>query len=204
VGHTAAAGAGHGTGADVGHGHGHGSGIGQGGTSFFKVPARGRRIVYVIDRSSSMGRHGALNIARQELVASLHALPADASFQIIVYNSTAQPLIEEHPGWLAATADNKLRVARDLAALEATHGTKHDRALPMALALQPDVIFFLTDADDLDPRQLATLTARNQGRAAIHVIELNTNNVGRTDAPLQVFARQNRGTYHAVDLSRYP
>ncbi len=187
-----------------GNGQGVGSsGIpgGNGGT-FFNVAVRGQRVVYVIDRSSSMGKRGALDIARRELLASLQALPADASFQVIVYNSTAQPLMAGLPGWLRATPENRQLAAQALARLDATGGTVHHLALPMALALRPNMIFFLTDADDLSPWYLDEITRQNQShcRAAIHVIELNIGNRGRPDMPLQAFARQNQGRYQAVDL----
>jgi hypothetical protein len=168
--------------------------------AFFGVPAQGMKIVYVIDRSSSMGRYGALTRASAELVASLRSLPPDALFQVIVYNSTAHPLIEGEGGLLPATSAHVQRAIETLALLDATRGTVHDRALPLALALQPDVIYFLTDADDLTTAYLRAITERNHGRAVIHVIELNIANSQRPDAPLQVFARQNRGTYRAVDL----
>jgi hypothetical protein len=179
---------------------GPGIGAGNGSGSFFRVAPQGVKIVYVIDRSSSMGKQGALTIASRELLASLQSLPELALFQIIVYNSTAHALIEGHPGWFQATQENKVLAAQALATLEATNGTVHHLALPLALALQPDTIFFLTDADDLDPGYLTEITRRNQGRAAIHVVELNTANRGRPEMPLQVFARENHGAYQAVDL----
>src|SRR5260370_40181899 len=37
----------------------------------------------------------------------------------------------------------------------------------------PISIFFLTDADDLTPRLVQTVTQFNRGRSAIHAIELN-------------------------------
>jgi hypothetical protein len=117
-----------------------------------------------------------------------------------VYNSSAHPLIQGHPGWFQATPENKGRVAQELAQLDATRGTVHSLALPLALTLQPDVIYFLTDADDLEPAYLADITRHNKCRAAIHVIELNTGNRANPDMPLQVFARQNHGIYLAVDL----
>ena len=59
----------------------------------------------------------------------------------------------------------------------------------------------ITDADDLAMSYLNEITRLNKGRAAIHVIELNITNLYRQDSPLQIFARQNKGTYKAVDLS---
>jgi hypothetical protein len=173
---------------------------GVGGTIFFKIPVRAEKVVYVIDRSASMGLRGALDTARRELRASLHRLPPTAQFQVIVYSSRAEPLLPSQPGWLAATAENKELVAIALGVLPAEGSTRHDQALPRALALQPDVIFFLTDADDLTDRDVRTVTEHNRGRSVIHVVELSTANRQRPGMPLQALARANGGMYHAVDL----
>jgi hypothetical protein len=173
-----------------------GTAPGKGGTTFFQIATQAESVVYVIDRSASMGLGGALDLARRELLASLERLPSSARFHVLVYNSTATPLL---PGWLQATPENKLRVASALRDLRAEGGTRHDQALPRALSMQPDVIFFLTDADDLAEADLRDFTRRNHGRSTIHVVELNTANRGRPDMPLQLLARQNGGTYQAVD-----
>jgi hypothetical protein len=150
-----------------------------------------------------MGRDGRLDAARRELLASLAQLPEGARFQVIVYNSTATPLLPDCPGWLPATAESRRRVALTLVALEAEGATRHDLALPKALALEPDVIFFLTDADDLTEDYRRLVTRCNHGRSVIHVIELNTAHRGRPDMPLQALARENGGAYQAVDPAAY-
>src|SRR5207253_645243 len=65
----------------------------DGATTFFQVPARGKKIVYVIDGSSSMCRDGALAAACRELRESVKKLPPDARFQVIVYNNDARFLL---------------------------------------------------------------------------------------------------------------
>jgi hypothetical protein len=185
-------------------GTGVGTGTGYGATAFFQVAAQGRAIVYVIDRSASMGLNGALAAARRELLASLDRLPADARFQVIVYNRTPEPLrLGGRTGLAFATPENKQQAAALLEGLTAEGSTEHLPALKAALALDPDVIFFLTDADDLQVGQVSAVTTINHGRTAIHAIELNTANRGREDMPLQVLARDNRGLYQAVDLDHY-
>jgi len=185
-------------------GAGVGTGTGYGATAFFQVAAQGRAIVYVIDRSASMGLNGALAAARRELLASLDRLPPDARFQVIVYNRTPEPLrLGGRTGLAFATPENKQQAAALLEGLTAEGSTEHLPALKAALALDPDVIFFLTDADDLQVGQVSAVTAINHGRTAIHAIELNTANRGREDMPLQVLARDNRGLYQAVDLDHY-
>ena len=50
------------------------------------------------------------------------------------------------------------------------------RWLAAALRLQPDVIFFVTDADDLTETQVLDVTKWNAGKVVIHTIELNLAN----------------------------
>lgn len=183
-------------------GVGGGPGVtGNGGGPLFALPARAQRVVFVIDRSVSMGLNGALDAVKRELLASLARLPGDCRFQIVFYNRSAAPLfLDGRLEMFAATAANRDAVAHQLDALEAEGGTDHLPALSRALAFDPDLIFFLTDADDLRPDQVRYVTQLNRGRAAIHTIELTTANARRPDMPLQVLARENRGSYRAVSL----
>jgi hypothetical protein len=170
-------------------------------TAFFETPARGRSVVYVVDRSSSMGVNGALDAVKRELRASLDRLPEDARFQIVFYNRHAEVLsIDRQTGLLPATAANKSQAVQRLDSLTAEGGTAHLEALQRALNLGADVIYFLTDADDLPPQTVQAVTRLNQRRVSIHTMELTAANRGREDMPLQVLARQNRGLYRAVSL----
>jgi VWA domain-containing protein len=178
-------------------------GTGEVSTSFFKVAARGRRIVYVVDGSGSMGKNGALKAACAELNASARRLPAQAQFQIIIYSSRPQFLLPRYPGWLEPTPDMLQTVSQALAGQSPEGKTEHGLALKQAFLLRPDVIFFLTDADDLKPEHLRLAAELNHG-AVIHTIELNTQNRQRRDMPLQMLAQENHGTYQAVNLEPAP
>jgi hypothetical protein len=171
-------------------------------TSFFAVPTRARSVVYVIDRSVSMGLNGALDAVKRELLASLARLPGDARFQVVYYNRRADLLnVDGNCGLLAASPAHKVRVDLLLDRLQAEGGTDHVPALTLALSMQPDVIYFLTDADDLTPTQARSMTLLNHGRCVIHTIELTTANRAHVDMPLQVLARENRGMYRGISLS---
>jgi hypothetical protein len=168
------------------------------------VEAHGQTLVYVIDRSSSMGLHGALAAAREEVLASLEQLPPTARFQVIVYNRTAEPLLASQPELMVPSPENKQRVALQLSTLRAEGGTDHLPALRRALALHPDVVFFVTDADDLTAQHLRAVAQLNPGRrTVIHAIELNLRNRNRPDMPMHALALDNRGTYQAVDLQNH-
>ena len=167
-------------------------------TTFFDVPARGQKIVYLIDHSASMGPNGALEVAGQELLASLDRLPAGTSFQIIVYNRSASLLMPRFPDWIAVNADAIRQVAAAWNNLPAEGGTDHARALKLALTQRADAVFFLTDAGDVHADELRDISRLNQGRSAIHVIQLNSGQHNSDDGPLQVFARENHGTFQSV------
>jgi hypothetical protein len=182
-------------------GEGAGTGPGHSADPLFAPAARARSVVFVIDRSVSMGLNGALAQVKRELMASLDRLPSDVRFQIIFYNRSAQPLILGGAMNMAlATPANRQAVAQQLEALAAEGATDHLPALSLALAYDADVIYFLTDADDLRPEQVRQVSQMNRGRAIIHTIELTTANADRRDMPLQMLARENRGTYRAVAL----
>jgi hypothetical protein len=174
-------------------------------TTFFQVAANGQRVVYVIDRSMSMGLEGRLAAAKRELITSLEQLPATAWFQVIVYNTAVEVLpIDGRTGLVRATAANKSQAAQLLRDRFPDGSTRHLPALKQALAMQPDVLFFLTDADELKAEEVREVTAinhrLNDGKTAINTIELSTENRGRPDMPMQVLARENRGVYQAVGL----
>ena len=180
------------------------SGTGQGGSAgqrLFHLPGTARAIVYVIDHSLSMGLSGSLEVARRELLASLETLPAEARFQVILYNRQAEPLLlEGHQVLVQATYDNRRTAAQLLEAVRAEGGTDHVAALRRALALQPDTIFFVTDADEMTLAEVRSITLLNHGRAAIHAIELREGENSHDDAPLLVLARANRGTHRTASV----
>jgi Ca-activated chloride channel family protein len=168
----------------------------------FAVPTGVRSVVYVIDRSGSMGEMGRLPLARRELAASLQGLPDSVGFQVIVYNRRAVTLpMAGRAGLVPATAGNVARALQFLESLVPEGGTAHREALKQALKLQPEVLFFLTDADDLKPEDVMVLTGMNRGKTAIHVVELGPGHRNPEALPMHRLARSNGGTYRAVDVS---
>jgi hypothetical protein len=141
-----------------------------------------------------------LAAAVRELCASLERLPAEARFQVIVYHDQPELLLSGRAELVPAGTYNTDRAARRLKGLRAEGGTNHLSALRLALGLAPEVVFLLTDADDLSDADRHVVTKLNRGRAVIHTIELNPSHRGRADMPLQVLARENRGRYLAVHL----
>jgi hypothetical protein len=178
-----------------------GAGSGQGhGLGLFSGTKALHSVVYVIDRSLSMGYSGALAVARRELVDSLNDLPGDVRFQVILYNSAAEPLrIGGNSDLLPATEANRLAIVNRVQEILAEGGTDHVRALRAALLLKADAIYFVTDADELTRENVLAITRFNGGRSAIHAIELHSS-AARPDAPLAQLAKLNRGSHRVVSI----
>jgi hypothetical protein len=174
-------------------------------TSFFHVAAGGQRIVYLVDGSATMGKKGALKAACRELDRSVRQLPGSARFQIIIYNHEPHYLLpSSFRQWLEPAPATVSAVAAALDGKAAEGATNHTLALREAFRLQPpaDVVFFLTDGEDLRPEHLRLVGSLNQGRAIVNTIDLNNRNRAWTETPLQTLARDHRGVYQVVDLER--
>ncbi len=180
---------------------------GQARTGVFGAVGEGHKFVYVFDRSGSMDGHGGapLVAAKGELVNSLGDLSQTHQFQIIFYN--------EHPRIFSPSGDsgrlvfgteqNKNLARRFVGSITASGATRHVEALEMALRLGPDVIFFLTDADEprMSPQELAHIAQMNRG-TAINTIEFGTDSRPEPDNFIAKLARQNGGQHVYIDVSR--
>lgn len=177
-----------------------GSPLASGPSPLFPLPGAASSVVYVLDRSVSMGIDRKLDFARGELIASLRRLPSSMRFQVIDYNDFAELLVVDgRGGLLPAEPAIVFKAISFLQSLDAAGSSRHFAALSRGVDLHPDVIFFLTDADDLQPEVVSAVTQRNQG-SVIHTIELTRRRASRTGGPLEQLARNNRGVYRRVLL----
>ena len=200
--------AGNGTGnkgGPLGKGHGY-----QVETKVFGVPGRGSRFVYVFDRSASMnGYEGRpLAAAKRELVASLQSLQSVHQFQIIFYNENPQPmeLIRgQTPGLVFGDDQGKRLAEQFVGGVFADGGTAHMKALSLALKMSPDVIFFLTDADEPKMRrdELDRVRTMNRG-TVINAIEFGSGQSAGGRNFLTQLAAENDGGHTYVDVTRLP
>ncbi|MDZ4657148.1 MAG: hypothetical protein SH868_06165 [Bythopirellula sp.] len=160
-----------------------GEGVGgTGRTSLVGLAGEGGKFVYVFDRSESMNSIFTLYSqqrvlstitpllsAKMEMARSLGALSKASEFQIVFYNDTVEIFGAGHydQKLFRATNDNK-QMAREY--IENTPGegfTNHLLALDAAMALEPDVIFLLTDGeakDDLHPNMVRKIAKFCQRR----------------------------------------
>jgi hypothetical protein len=182
---------------------------GQAQTSVYGLSGQGSKFIYVFDRSGSMSGYGGrpLRSAKSELLASLQDLDRTHQFQIIFYNQ--DPQVFALRGRAARMEfgddDGKAAATKFVQGVVASGGTEHTRPLLMALALRPDVIFFLTDADEpqLSADELARIARANQG-TQIHAIEFGFGPATGDDNFLKRLARQNGGQHAYVDISKLP
>lgn len=170
------------------------------GSSFFGQGISARSVVYVIDRSLSMGPTGALARARTELLASLYALHRGVKFQVIFYTTSAETLLASRPNeMLTANTETVQQLESMLAGIHAQDGTDHVKALRCALAYRPDLILLVTDADDLTAAQVEMVTRCNKSHTTIHAIDVGNSPTAASS--LQSLANRNHGTYrHVTDL----
>ena len=176
-------------------------------TGVFGTSGEGHSFVYVFDCSASMGSPNGrpLAAAKKELLESIKSLGEMHQFQIIFYNERPQVLnLTGTPGKLTfGNEANKDGARRFVSRIEAELSTQHEPALLLAVNMRPDVIFFLTDADDpiLDDRQLARIRRINGGVSAIHTIEFGIGGSTPNNF-LQKLAHQNSGSYVFFDVRR--
>jgi hypothetical protein len=171
----------------------------------FGLEGVGTKFVYAFDRSVSM-EGPPLAAAKAQLIASLEALDSVHQFQIIFFNHELQVYDLTGGGQRTAfgTDRNKQLAAGFVRGITATGGTMRRTALLRALALQPDVIFFLTDADDQMPAgdlRDAIARARRSG-TAIQTIEFGSGSNPQRENFLTQLARETGGQHVYIDISQ--
>ena len=177
-------------------------------TKFFGVEGTGASFVYVVDRSDSMNVYasGPLRTAKRELLKSLESLNEYHQFQIVFYNESIYPLSSSKGigRMIFATDTDKQRATNFVQAVPGLGGTEHLPALKLGLSFAPDVLFFLTDAEDpsLSLGQLAELQQRaERSLTTIHAIQFNVGPAVGDGGWIRALAEMNRGTYKYVDVS---
>ena len=175
-------------------------------TSIFGIAAEGSKFVYVFDRSTSMlGFNGRpLAAAKRELLNSLDDLAEVHQFQIIFYNDRPeifQPA-GETPSLIWGDPEKKQLAKQFVQGITAFGATRHMDALSLALGMNPDILFFLTDAEkpQLSDDELAKIARLNRG-STIHAIEFGFGPQGTRKGFLAKLAQQNAGQHVYINLA---
>ncbi|MEO8496035.1 MAG: hypothetical protein ABI614_13265 [Planctomycetota bacterium] len=171
---------------------------------FGSKEAVGGSFVFLIDRSQSMGAGGlgVLQDAEGELVRVLKGLKPEHRFQVVVYHDKSVYL--ERRELLPATDANKALVPGFLSTKAAFGATEHERALMSALALEPDVIFLLTDGGEpvLTDQQIRAIARMASPRTAIHCIQFGSGPLQDVNNFLARLAAATGGEYGYVDVNQ--
>jgi hypothetical protein len=181
----------------TGNGEGTGNGDGRGPGEFMGIPASGKDIVFVIDWSGSMGENRRIHHAKLELRRSIESLGPENRFLVVMFNTDATTLGGDR--LVAADARGKQRAFRELARIDErnTNGaTDPASAMRLALQLEPDTIFLMTDGDfdaDATFEVIESLNARRE--VTINAIAFHYD-VG--EVALRAIAGRNGGTYRFV------
>jgi hypothetical protein len=170
-------------------------------TSFYGVRSQGNSFVFVIDRSASMEHAKRLESAKAELLAALSCLNEVNQFQIIFFNNDLDYFRPRGNRAFHADAATKQLAERYIRGIMPDGPTEaFHRALRAALQYNPDVIYFLTDAEDigLSSAELGILRQSNKG-ASIHVIKFGEGAEERIPWLVKL-TEQNSGEYRYVDV----
>src|SRR5262245_8340234 len=146
----------------------------------------GSSVVYVLDRSMSMGANHLLDAARATLLASLRQLNSDARFQIVAYNGAVSVVAAEP---LTAKPEHLHRAAQWMDGLAAEGRSNHVAGLREAFALRPDVIYLLTDADDLEEGEIKAISRLMKTKVGLVVAILGSPVRLTGETPLERFVR---------------
>ncbi|MCA9007816.1 MAG: hypothetical protein KDA70_21270 [Planctomycetaceae bacterium] len=177
-----------------------GSGAGNGNGKFFGINPQSKKIVYVVDSSNSMNfpheSEGKTRLGRVkiELARAIHSLNEDQEFFVIFFSDVAIPMPARK--LQPATQEAKQRYLNWVARVPGIGMTEPYQALLLALKLQPDTIYFLTDGQ-FDPvivksfNKLATQKYRN------HRITVNGICFGSLEGEqaIRELAENNSGTF---------
>ncbi len=163
-----------------------------------------RSIVYVMDRSGSMGY--TFDLLQRELMRALGSLREDQYFNVIWFNEG--PANELSPRLLAATLENKRKAFEAIKVIVPAGQTEPIDAIRKGLDQKPDVLFLLSDGDfgEDNERIKQIIRQKNAGRAAtINTILFVYDTMGGGEKVLREIAEQNGGAFKHVteqDLRR--
>lgn len=178
----------------------------DGETSFFNISVKGRKFVYLVDRSGSMGDYRQLAVAKRELLASINSFDSTQQFHVLFYNNTYEQMTlnGKPPGLQWATDINKTLAGQFIKRMTPEGGTTHLPALMKALSYRPEHLYFLTDATEpLSAAALNDIRQANRGRTQIHCVEFGKGGDLALDNYLKRLARQNGGTYRYRDVRSF-
>jgi hypothetical protein len=157
--------------------------------SFYGVRSAAQTVVFVIDCSGSMADDGRLARAKIELRRSVADLQFPQRFTVIFYDDEPIPM----PGLGLKSADTitKDQLAAWLRLIQPDGETDPRSAISLALGLNPDAVYLLSDGAFPDGT-VEAVAASNRKKVPIHCIDLAG---GAAGDHLKRIARDSGGLY---------
>lgn len=157
-----------------------------------------RTVVYVVDRSGSMV--DTFQHVKAELRRSVGALRRSQKFHVIFFNE-GDPLENPSRKLVSAIEAQKREFFEFLDQIDATGSTHPEQSMRRALALEPDVVYFLTDGE-FDRRLVDLLDRWNEGRR-VQIFTIAYFNTEGAEL-LEHIAREHGGEFRHVTEDDLP
>ncbi len=195
--------------------------------TFFGTKASGRRFVFVVDRSTSM-EYGSKNlvsrelfnrydVAKSELLNAIESLQPHQEFFVVMFAHNTLPMFgaksiedgaEQNYEMISATPGNKVRFQKWLEGVRMTHGTDPRRAIEIAVEMQPDAIFMLSDGAFVNERHDSRPKTRDivaQYLSAGLMVPINTTSlvVEETIPTMKSIADRSGGSFKFTTINDY-
>ena len=156
---------------------------------FYGVRSVAQTVVYVVDCSESMADGDRLLRAKRELRRSVANLQFPQRFMVIFYNDEPLPM----PGGFLKSAEisQKDRLNVWLRTIEPDGGTDPRLAMRLALGLNPDAVFLLSDGA-FPSGATEEIVQANKKKIPVHCVDLAG---GRAGDHLKRIANESGGTY---------
>ena len=182
------------------------------GAEFFGTKAYGKRFVFVVDLSGSMAGEKWLRLV-EEIIQSINVLSEDEQVLVLMYNHRTYPMLNLAPAQIdlfPATEEFKRNLFRWLSFCRPEGSTEPAHAMMVALGLNPDAIFLLSDGA-INDNTIDVLWANNkprelhdgtEGKIPVHTIKLGGRpNPRTTDLAadiMKLISRTNNGKFRWV------
>lgn len=177
-----------------------GSGNGAGHGEFFGLNSKSKRIVYVVDSSKSMNfPHESVGKTRLgrvklELAKAIYSMDENQEFFVIFFSDFAIPMPARK--LQPATPEAKNKFLSWVARVPGVGTTEPLEALLLALRLQPDTIYFLTDGQ-FNPKIVSAFNKVAEKSQRHQRIIVNGICLGNREGEqlIRELAEQNSGSY---------
>ena len=156
--------------------------------------------MFVVDNSGSMA-DGRMETTLMELQRSVEAMKEDQLFSIIFYSDQVYPLFypESVTELVPATRENKQKVAKWLPTVEMCLGGRLREAMDLALTMEPQVVYLLSDGDIRSEPLMRHLTEPNDWKFVIHTFGMTVRNPSHL-AKLSAIATSHGGQFIPVSI----